>query len=359
MMRLEKKEIWFISVILMLIIALMMMLINIWSSEQQKAAEEQNLPVEQTEEGSGMVLESVEEQEKQEGGAGDPNSDADLKSVNPYFPEDLPFPIEKTEGVLGDQFPLDKMSVKRISIMVSLDNGVRGYTVSPQSYRTLVQGLTSLNLSTAKTEIDASALASDVYIRFNLDNQMYSIKYNLDTNTVELNGQYFYASRNLMSYLHLFCRPNTLLGMLGEMRGMDVSAEDTPAPQEDGSLVYDQERFKIQEKNFTEWSRYISSSADYKEAYYYYSVGDDSIKTVRIHEEAGILSTPSTILFTKNNVSSTDGISIGMSEKEVHSLLGSPNLMLGNKWIYTMADNRRFNLYFAEENLRYITLTSQ
>lgn len=358
-MRLEKKEIWFISIILMLIIALMMILINIWGSEQQNAAEDQSLPAAQSEEDSGMVLEPVEELTKQEESADASKSEAHLQSVNPHFPEDLPFPIEKTEGNLGDQFPLDKMSVKRISIMVSLDNGVRGYTVSPQSYRVLVQGLTSLNLSTTKTEMNSSALASDVYIRFHLDNEMYFIKYNLDSNTVELNGQHFYASRNLMSYLHLFCRPGTLLGMFGDMRGIDVNAEDAPAPQEDMTRVYDPERFKIQEKNFAEWSRYISSNSDYKEAYRYYSVSDDNMKTVRIHEEEGILSTPSTILFTKNNVSSPDGISIGMSEKEVLSMLGSPNLSQGNKWSYTINDDLKFNLYFTEENLRYITLTSE
>ncbi|MCM3785039.1 hypothetical protein M3231_18875 [Neobacillus mesonae] len=350
-MRLGKKEVWFISTVLMLTIAIMMALIYIWSGDQDTMKSEQAGAADSKE----VVLEPLEPEQDQ---AFEPSEEKSV-SENPFFPDDLPFPIGKTEGYLGDQFPLHKKSVKRISILLGMDNGMRGYTVPPENYKILVSGLKSLNMTKAKTEINSSALASEVYIRFNIDGQMYSIPYNLDFNTVELNGQHFYASRNMMTYLHLFCRPNTLLAMFGEKRSIDVSTENIVDTKEDNTLRYNIERFKVDDKDFSGWRTYIGSSAEYEDSYHYYSIADDIIKTVRMNEEAGILSTDSMILFSKSNVETSDGLTIGMSEKEVMDRLGKANLSLDSKWSYTIDDNRNLHLYFVQGNVRYITLTSE
>ncbi len=276
--------------------------------------------------------------------------------VNPFYPEDLNLQLRSDQGKVKDQQPFGNQSIRKISIFVNTSKGEETFSVAPETYNIIVQALYSVDLSDAKAHIPEPSKDGTVFIRFHTDDTVYSVPYDLNTNTYMLSGQRYYATYNTMAYLNLFCRPETTLAMLGKMRAMDVGTDEMPYVS-DQSVQYDVKRLKVQGNNFEEWSNQIEGNNEYKELVNFYSIRSDKIKTILVNEHSGILFTGASVFFTKDGVKTADGITIGTSTYEVMSRLGVPNLILQNKWSYQVDKERQLHLYFKEEKVMYMTLT--
>ncbi|WP_454192420.1 hypothetical protein [Paenibacillus sp. Marseille-Q7038] len=277
--------------------------------------------------------------------------------VNPYYPNDLEVPLTSDQGRIKDQNPFAKHSIRKTSILVHTSEGEKTFSTPPQNNSMILEAFGSINLSSAKADIPEPSADGIIYIRFHADDVVYSVAYDLNSNTYTLGGQRYYATYNTIVYMNLFCRPGTILAALGEMRMTDMETEDTSKYVLNQSHHDDASVLKVQNQNFAEWSDHIEGDPKYMKQMRFYSIQEDRIKTIRVDEQMGILFTGLSVFFTKNEVETALGISIGSSTHDVVSRLGEPNKMTRGKWSYQVNEEQYLHLYMKEKKVQFMSLS--
>lgn len=282
----------------------------------------------------------------------------DKEPVNPYYPNDLEVPLSSDQGRIKDQTPFTNQSIPKISILIHTNEGEKTFSTPPENKNMILEAFGSINLSTAKANIPDPSEDGVIYIRFHADGAVYSAAYDLNSNTYTLGGQRYFATYNTIVYMNLFCRPGSILAALGEMRIIDMEREDKRGDVVNQSDQYDLNELKVQNLNFAEWYDHIKGDPNYNKQIRYYSIQEDKIETIRMDEGLGILFTGLSVYFTKNEVETAHGISIGSSSNDVISRLGAPNRMSPAKWSYQVDEEQYLHLYMKKKKVQYISLSS-
>lgn len=277
--------------------------------------------------------------------------------VNPYFPNDLAVPLTSDQGRIKDQHSFAIQSIRKTSILIHTNEGERTFSTPPQNNSMILEAFGGINLSSAKADIPEPSDDGIVYIRFHAEDVVYSVAYDLNSNTYLLGGQRYYATYNTIGYMNLFCRPDTILATLGEMRMTDMETEDVSKYVVNQSDQYKTSALKVQNQNFAEWYDHIKGDPNYKQQMRFYSIRDDKIKTILVDEQNGVLFTGLSVFFTKNEVETADGISIGSSTYDVVSRLGEPSKMTRSKWSYQVDEEHYLHLYMKEKKVQYMSLS--
>lgn len=277
--------------------------------------------------------------------------------VNPYYPNDLEVPLTSDQGRIKDQNPFAMHSIRKTSILIHTSEGEKAFSTPPQNNSMILEAFGSINLSNAKADIPEPSEDGVIYIRFHADNVVYSVPYDLNSNTYTLGGQRYYATYNTVVYMNLFCRPGTILAMLGEMRMTDMETVDASKYVVNQSDQYDVSELKVQNQNFAEWYDHIKGDPKYIQQMRFYSIQDDKIKTILVDEQMGILFTGLSVFFTKSGVETAHGISIGSSTHDVVSRLGEPSKMTRSKWSYQVDEEQYLHLYMKEKKVQFMLLS--
>ncbi|MBD7970183.1 hypothetical protein [Paenibacillus gallinarum] len=277
--------------------------------------------------------------------------------ANPYYPNDLAVPLTSDQGRIKDQSSFSMHSIQKTSILIHTNEGEKTFSTPPQNNSMILEAFGSINLSNAKADIAEPSQDGIIYIRFHAANVVYSVPYDLNSNTYNLGGQRYYATYNTIVYMNLFCRPGTILATLGEMRMTDMETEDASKYVLTQNDQYDASELKVQNQNFTEWYDHIKGDPKYIQQMRFYSIRDDKIKTILVDEQNGILFTGLSVFFTKNEVETADGISIGSSTHDVVTRLGQPSKMTRGKWSYQVDEEHYLHFYMKEKKVQFMSLS--
>lgn len=279
------------------------------------------------------------------------------RSVNPYYPDDLELQLVSDQGKIKEQQPFSDKLIQKISIFIDSKEGQKTYTVPPENTEMIVQALYSMDLTTARANMPKPSEEGLIYIRFHTADHVYFLSYDLNSNTYEIGGKRYYATYNTLVYLNQFCREDTLLAKLGEMRMIDIQTVREANDMTD-KIPDDVNRFKINSRNFEDWYYFIDRNKDYNKKIRFYSIRSDKINTINVNEQAGILFTGASLFFTKDTVQTADGISVGSSTEDILNRLGVPDLMQPNKWSYEL-DQEQLHFYIKQKKVQYISLTTE
>lgn len=277
--------------------------------------------------------------------------------ANPYFPNDLAVPLTSDQGRIKDQISFAIHSIRKTSILIHTNEGEKTFSTPPQNNSMILEAFGSINLSTAKADIPEPSNEEIIYIRFHAEDVVYSVAYDLNSNTYLLGGQRYYAAYNTIVYMNLFCRPSTILATLGEMRMADMETEDPSEYVLNKSAHYKANELKVQNQNFAEWDDQIKGDPKYIQKMHFYSIWEDKIKTILVDEKNGVLFTGLSVFFTNSEVETADGISIGSSTYDVVSRLGEPSKMTKSRWSYQVDEKHYLHLYIKDKRVQYMSLS--
>lgn len=273
-----------------------------------------------------------------------------IKDMEPN--QDIQVRPKELTGQLGDQLPFNTEKIESITIQSGSDG--QESVVPKESEYVIRQNLYWLNMSQARA-VNVSANDS-IMIRVHMADGVYSIPYDVDSNTYQIGDARFYGDSQVIQFMHGLFRPESKLSLLERISVQAIREADENEAGVDESFIYDGGRFNINGKDVNGWMKQMHEDKGYTSVIHYYDHVIERIDEVRYYEESGILTSGDAIVFMKDTVETTDGIKVGLSKEEVVSLLGKANLELDSEWSYKIGDYLKFHLYFEDNKIIYMRL---
>jgi len=253
---------------------------------------------------------------------------------------------------LQDEPTYDEAKVQSISIQQGSDQ----YAVPETREYVILQSLYWLDLSVAKS-VEQTINEGDIFIYIHSADQTLVIPYDRTNNTFQLGESSYYASAEVAKLMAGIFHPDSELAKLDVVFTAAYEQRAAGSKGIDESLRYDAEQFKINNMDFNEWKMSLVNNSEGEAIAPYYDEGSQTVSAIYYYDNQALLFDRE-IVFISDRVETKDGIKLGLTKEEVLSSLGKPNLDTEAQWSYSIGDYLKFHLYFDNNKVAYISLTS-
>jgi len=279
------------------------------------------------------------------------------KEQEPDQPEKLyPVEVNVASGLLKDALPFDIEQIQDISIY----NEQIGATIAiPKERQYIVtQDLAWLNLGVAKAGQAEAAADHPFIFKIKMADGTYTIPYNLEQNTLNLDRTKYYAGDKLLLLMKGLVNPGTQLAEVDQiLEQARVEFSEESSGKIDESFTVDADRLLVDGKDFAAWQNQLLIYSNVQPVRFYDSM-EDKLKTMGEYGGAdNLICLNSQLLFASSQYKTKDGVGVGLTKEEVLAKLGKPNLETETEWGYKSGDYFKFYLYFDAGVVKYMSIT--
>lgn len=273
--------------------------------------------------------------------------------------------VEKTTGsefvsagddeavYLLDKLPFDQEDVQAISVQPP--NSEAEIEVPDTRKYVILQNLAWLNMKEAAAdEAQAAAGQEEAKLRFQVKNETYELPYYLDSNTIEDDGQAYYADDQLYLLVNELLQPDSELAELENLLEQARAELEQDEPNIDESVRYGAARLLVDGKGYEEWHKELEQVQPLSQTPFY-SDEYGKVQYMRQYVQS-VYELNDLIIFMSGQHGTADEVRPGTTRQQVLDRLGKPNLQTETLWSYMAGDNLNFFLYFNEDQLSCIAL---
>lgn len=270
-------------------------------------------------------------------------------TTSPLPPSEYQSSEKVISPYLLEQQPWKEGEVQAISIKI----GGEQTLLSKYEKEILLDALRWTDTTVAKTDVAPSSKGAQLQIKVGTK-QSVVIPYDINVNAYEIEGRWYYANHYVFLLMNRVLGQDKKLALFDELQ-QQATLEEQQAVTDEVEEVQDG-KVQIGGLDYRSWQQKLMKETSRWKIPFYDNGTAQISEVINIADEVVML--PGQIVFMDPSYQTKDGIKLGMSKKEVQRIFGAKALKLPSRWSYKVGDYYVFHIYFEQDKVAFLVLTS-
>lgn len=260
---------------------------------------------------------------------------------------------EKSNEKVINPYLLAQQSWKDKQVQaISIKSAGNQIILSQDDIQIMLDALRWTDTTIAKTKATPSSKKVELHIK--VGTQTILLPYDVASNAYEVDGKWYYANHHVILLMNRVLERNKKLALFDQLRQDSTKEEQLAAPNEPDEIQ--EEKLQVDGLNFEGWQQKLTQETALWKIPFYDNDTAQISEIINIAHEVVML--PGQIVFMDGSHQTKGGIKVGMAKNEVQRILGAKALKLQGKWSYKVGDYYIFHIYFKQDRVAFIVLTS-
>lgn len=275
------------------------------------------------------------------------------------------FPIHEYTGQLGLQidFKLYESNETDSISVIDLSHEEAGAPIilSKTDTELIKSQLHWLKFDIAKADTDKliSHVPHPILLSLTINNEQYSLVYDLNYNAFLLGCDYYYAESAIAEIMHVHFKHDSILAKLESYHQLAEQSRiknENDSKDQSNEYRYEFERLNVNGLDYHGLYKLISKHSETEMLYTVLNSGHDTQSSILYNDDLKLLFSDGLYIFDEQ-FETIDGIKVGLTKADVLHKLGPANKESETVWSYRIGDYLKFHLYFVDNRLEVISLT--